>query len=121
MPYVGRLRAYDNLSVATGHAMMGLSLGPITGRLMSEILSGEPPSLAIGLLVDNATVTIENTHRILTEEHHPLPYATLHGAAEIAVPTLVSSDRGDPPSRTAVTAEALPSVSRPRVVAVVAV
>ena len=50
LPYVGRFRAYDNLSVATGHAMMGLSLGPITGRLMSEILSGEPPSLAIGLL-----------------------------------------------------------------------
>ena len=50
LPYVGRLRAYDNLSVATGHAMMGLSLGPITGRLMSEILLGEPPSLAIGLL-----------------------------------------------------------------------
>jgi multidrug efflux pump subunit AcrB len=36
-------------------------------------------------------VTIENTHRLLTEEHHPLPYATLHGAAEIAVPTLVST------------------------------
>ncbi len=48
-------------------------------------------ALAIGILVDDFTVTIENTHRLLTEEHHPLPYATLHGAAEIAVPTLVST------------------------------
>jgi len=48
-------------------------------------------ALAIGILVDDSTVTIENTHRLLTEEHMPLPRATLHGAAEIAVPTLVST------------------------------
>ena len=48
-------------------------------------------ALAIGILVDNSTVTIENTHRLLTEEHMPLPSATLHGAAGIAVPTLVST------------------------------
>ena len=50
MPYVGRFAAYDNLSTATGHAMMGLSLGPITGRLMAEILSGEKPSHDLTLL-----------------------------------------------------------------------
>ena len=38
-----------------------------------------------------STVTIENTHRLLTEEGQPLPQATLHGAAGIAVPTLVST------------------------------
>ena len=48
-------------------------------------------ALAVGILVDNSTVTIENTHRLLTEEGMPLPEATLHGAAEIAVPTLVST------------------------------
>jgi multidrug efflux pump subunit AcrB len=48
-------------------------------------------ALAVGILVDDSTVTIENTHRLLTEEHKPLAYATLHGAAEIAVPTLVST------------------------------
>jgi multidrug efflux pump subunit AcrB len=48
-------------------------------------------ALAVGILVDDSTVTIENTHRLLTEEHMPLPQATLHGAAEIAVPTLVST------------------------------
>jgi multidrug efflux pump subunit AcrB len=48
-------------------------------------------ALAVGILVDDSTVTIENTHRLLTEEHMPLPEATLHGAAGIAVPTLVST------------------------------
>jgi multidrug efflux pump subunit AcrB len=48
-------------------------------------------ALAVGILVDDSTVTIENTHRILSEDHKPLSYATLHGAAEIAVPTLVST------------------------------
>jgi multidrug efflux pump subunit AcrB len=48
-------------------------------------------ALAVGILVDDSTVTIENTHRLFTEENKPLPEATLHGAAEIAVPTLVST------------------------------
>src|SRR6516165_6523638 len=48
-------------------------------------------ALAVGILVDDSTVTIENTYRLLDEEKLPLPRATLHGAAEIAVPTLVST------------------------------
>jgi multidrug efflux pump subunit AcrB len=48
-------------------------------------------ALAVGILVDDSTVTIENTHRLLTEEHMPLSEATLHGAAGIAIPTLVST------------------------------
>ena len=48
-------------------------------------------ALAIGILVDDSTVTIENTHRLLTEERMPLYEATLHGSAGIAVPTLVST------------------------------
>jgi multidrug efflux pump subunit AcrB len=47
-------------------------------------------ALAVGILVDDSTVTIENTHRLL-EEGMPLPAATLHGSAGIAVPTLVST------------------------------
>ena len=50
MPYVGRTVRYANLTLATGHAMMGLSLGPITGRLVSEILSGEKPEFDLTLL-----------------------------------------------------------------------
>jgi multidrug efflux pump subunit AcrB len=48
-------------------------------------------ALAVGILVDDSTVTIENTHRLWAEEGMPLSEATLHGAAEIAVPTLVST------------------------------
>ena len=50
LPYVGRTAKFANLSVATGHAMMGLSLGPITGRLMAQILSDEPPEFDLTLL-----------------------------------------------------------------------
>jgi multidrug efflux pump subunit AcrB len=38
-----------------------------------------------------AALTIENTHRLWTEEHMPPWEAILHGSAEIAVPTLVST------------------------------
>jgi multidrug efflux pump subunit AcrB len=48
-------------------------------------------ALAVGILVDDSTVTIENTHRLLSEEGMSLPQATLHGSAGIAVPTLVST------------------------------
>ena len=50
MPYMGRFAEYENLSTASGHAMMGLSLGPVTGQLMSELLSGEPTSLPLTLM-----------------------------------------------------------------------
>ena len=47
VPYIGRFSRYENLSVATGHAMMGLSLGPITGKLMAEMLSDQPTSIPL--------------------------------------------------------------------------
>ena len=45
LPYIGISRKADNLAVATGHAMMGISLAPITGKLISEIVSGDEPSI----------------------------------------------------------------------------
>ncbi len=48
--YVGRFGAYDNFSTATGHAMMGLSLGTVTGKIMAELLSGESPSFDLAQL-----------------------------------------------------------------------
>lgn len=53
LPYIGRLKPFSNLVVATGHAMMGLSLGPITGKLVSELLSGKKWSHDISLLNPN--------------------------------------------------------------------
>lgn len=47
-------------------------------------------ALAVGILVDDATVTIENIERYL-EEGQPLREAILHGAAQISVPALVST------------------------------
>jgi multidrug efflux pump subunit AcrB len=46
-------------------------------------------ALAIGILVDDATVTIENIHRHMGRQ--PLHEAVLYGAAEIATPTFVST------------------------------
>jgi len=46
-------------------------------------------ALAIGILVDDATVTIENIHRHMSGQ--PLREAVIIGASEIAAPTLVSS------------------------------
>ena len=48
-------------------------------------------ALAVGILVDDSTVTIENTHRLRSEEGYNLAQATLHGSAGITVPTLVST------------------------------
>jgi D-amino-acid dehydrogenase len=44
MPYIGRVHRYQNLIVATGHAMMGVSLGPATGRVVSDLLLRRTPS-----------------------------------------------------------------------------
>jgi multidrug efflux pump subunit AcrB len=47
-------------------------------------------ALAVGILVDDATVTIENIERHL-EEGHDLRTAILEGTAQISVPALVST------------------------------
>jgi D-amino-acid dehydrogenase len=49
LPYIGRPRGIRNLVVATGHAMMGVSLGPITGDLVAEILDGQSTSIDLQL------------------------------------------------------------------------
>lgn len=50
LPYVGRTRRWENLIVAAGHAMMGISMGPITGKLVAEIVSGNAPTVGIAAL-----------------------------------------------------------------------
>ena len=42
MPYLGRTAAADNLLVATGHAMMGLSLAPVTGAIVARLSTASP-------------------------------------------------------------------------------
>lgn len=50
LPYLGRTARYDNLVIATGHAMMGLSLAPITGKLVGQLVAGERPEHDLALL-----------------------------------------------------------------------
>ena len=48
LPYIGRSKRLKNVIIATGHSMMGLSLGPGTGKLISEIVMGEKTSISLG-------------------------------------------------------------------------
>ncbi len=48
IPYLGKAPGLQNLTVATGHAMMGLSLGPVTGKLVVDLLTGDEPFRPIG-------------------------------------------------------------------------
>ena len=45
LPYIGKSSKCENLTIATGHAMMGWSLGPSTGKLVSEIISDKKTTL----------------------------------------------------------------------------
>ncbi len=47
LPYIGRVKKYNNLVVATGHSMLGLSLGAGTGKLVDEIIAGKNTSMEI--------------------------------------------------------------------------
>jgi len=49
LPYLGRTKKWNNLVMATGHAMVGLSLGAGTGKLVSEIIDEKPTSIDISL------------------------------------------------------------------------
>ncbi len=45
VPYIGRIKKFTNVTVATGHAMLGLSLGAGTGKLVSELVNEQKPSV----------------------------------------------------------------------------
>lgn len=47
LPYIGRIKKYKNVIVATGHSMLGLSLGAGTGRLVSELANGQKTGIDV--------------------------------------------------------------------------
>jgi D-amino-acid dehydrogenase len=47
LPYIGYSKKVPNLLIAGGHAMSGLSLGPATGKIVSELANGQKPSVKI--------------------------------------------------------------------------
>jgi D-amino-acid dehydrogenase len=42
LPVIGRSRKFDNLVIASGHGILGVSLGPVTGKLVAQLVCGEP-------------------------------------------------------------------------------
>ncbi len=47
VPIIGRSPKHSNLTLATGHAMLGLSLGPGTGQVVAELLNGQEPAVSL--------------------------------------------------------------------------
>jgi D-amino-acid dehydrogenase len=47
VPFIGKLKTHRNITVATGHAMMGWSMGPGTGKIISDIIAKKKPSISI--------------------------------------------------------------------------
>jgi D-amino-acid dehydrogenase len=50
LPIIGRSGSIRNLILATGHGMLGMTHGPITGKLVAQIIAGEPPEFDISAL-----------------------------------------------------------------------
>jgi D-amino-acid dehydrogenase len=48
VPIIGRAPAGENLYIAAGHNMEGLSMAPATGKLVAELVCGEAPHIAPG-------------------------------------------------------------------------
>jgi D-amino-acid dehydrogenase len=53
LPYIGRPRRYDYLIVATGHGMKGISLVPVTGKLVAQLAAHEQPQIDLTYLSIN--------------------------------------------------------------------
>ena len=50
LPYLGRTPRYDNVILATGHGMLGISLGPITGKIVSQLSVNDDPAINMAAL-----------------------------------------------------------------------
>jgi len=50
LPFLGRTAQYTNLLFSTGHAMMGMSLGPVSGKMISNMISGKDAGFRLSLL-----------------------------------------------------------------------
>ncbi len=51
LPIIGRTRKLENLIVASGHGKIGISLGPMTGKLVAQIVTGEQPVVDLAPLM----------------------------------------------------------------------
>jgi len=44
-PFIGRSNSLHNLTLATGHGSLGMTQGPITGKLVAQIIAGHEPDM----------------------------------------------------------------------------
>ena len=88
--FLGSWRSTIIIAISIPLSILGavIVLGALGETINIMTLGGL--ALAVGVLVDNATVTIENMERHL-EEGESLQTAILEGAAEIAAPSLVAT------------------------------
>jgi D-amino-acid dehydrogenase len=49
LPYIGRSKKFSNLFIAGAHAMMGLSAGPATGKIITDLVNEKDPTIDISL------------------------------------------------------------------------
>ena len=47
LPIIGLAPGLTNLTLATGHGILGLALAPITGKLVAQLVSGESTSIGL--------------------------------------------------------------------------
>jgi D-amino-acid dehydrogenase len=50
LPYLGRPRQYDNVIIAAGHGMLGISLAPITGKIVTQLSANQTPAIDLTAL-----------------------------------------------------------------------
>jgi D-amino-acid dehydrogenase len=53
LPYIGKIGTIENAYVNAGHAMMGMSLGPASGKLISQLINQENLTIPIELMNPN--------------------------------------------------------------------
>jgi D-amino-acid dehydrogenase len=47
LPIIGRLPKFNNALLAAGHSMLGVTLAPVTGRLIAELIAERDPHVAV--------------------------------------------------------------------------
>lgn len=47
LPIIGRVRDHNNLYIATGHCMLGMTLGPVTGKLIAQLMCDEKLDMSL--------------------------------------------------------------------------
>lgn len=50
LPYLGKPQQYPNLTIAAGHAMLGVTLGPVSGEIVARFISGSSQDIDLSLL-----------------------------------------------------------------------